>query len=399
MINAGLPPVVEPGLEELLARVVPHRTPAGHHIDGEAVRRTDLALICVGTPEPAHRSARDRAPSRASARRSAGRRGRTRPLHVSCCAARSLPGTTERVLLPALARGAGRSLEGALGIAVNPEFMREGSSLDDFVHPPFTLVGSADRETPPCCARSTPASTRPSFRPASDRGDGEVRRQRLSRPQGLLRQRDRRPLRSAGRRRAGGDADLPRWTGSSTCRRPICARASPLADRVLPKDLRALLYAARAADASRRRSCRRSSLPTRARFATRSRPCSMTRRRRVGVVGLAFKPGTDDLRESPMVTLVETLIGKGCRRADPRPGGVRRAIRRRQPALHRGGDPAHLVADVRRRASPDRPRRGACHRKRGRVAGRVLAGARPDQVIVDLTRGAAQAREAVGVEA
>ncbi|HEX9427728.1 MAG TPA: UDP binding domain-containing protein, partial [Candidatus Polarisedimenticolia bacterium] len=64
----------------------------------------------------------------------------------------------------------------------------------------------------------------------------------------------------------------------------------------LPKDLRALLHAGRSADLS---------LPL-------LEAVLQTRRRRVGVVGLSFKAGTDDLRESPMVTLVETLIGKGC---------------------------------------------------------------------------------------
>ena len=55
-----------------------------------------------------------------------------------------LPGTTEGRLAPAIARGAERALEGWLGLAVNPEFMREGSSLRDFAQPPMTLVGAAD---------------------------------------------------------------------------------------------------------------------------------------------------------------------------------------------------------------------------------------------------------------
>ena len=79
----------------------------------------------------------------------------------------------------------------------------------------------------------------------------------------------------------------------------------------LPKDVRALVHAAHAADLSL--PLLSSILPSNEAQIRRGVEAVLeTRRRRVGVVGLAFKPGTDDLRESPMVTLVETLIGKGC---------------------------------------------------------------------------------------
>lgn len=78
----------------------------------------------------------------------------------------------------------------------------------------------------------------------------------------------------------------------------------------LPKDLRALLYAARTADVFT--PLLSSILPSNeAQIRRAAEKVIETRKRRVGVVGLSFKPGTDDLRESPMVTLVETLIGKG----------------------------------------------------------------------------------------
>src|SRR5206468_3133159 len=79
----------------------------------------------------------------------------------------------------------------------------------------------------------------------------------------------------------------------------------------LPKDLRALLHAARAADVSP--PVLSAILPSNEAQIRRGVDAVLeTRKRRVGVVGLSFKPGTDDLRESPMVALVERLIGKGC---------------------------------------------------------------------------------------
>ncbi len=117
-----------------------------------------------------------------------------------------------------------------------------------------------------------------------------------------------------------------------------------------------------------------------------------TRKRRIGVVGLAFKPGTDDLRESPMVTLVETLIGKGCdvRILDPDValarlrGANRRYIEEEIPHI------ASLLCD-----SVESLLAHAEVLVVGNAAAeatRAVAAAGPDRVVVDLTRGAARRR-------
>jgi len=117
-----------------------------------------------------------------------------------------------------------------------------------------------------------------------------------------------------------------------------------------------------------------------------------TRKRRVGVVGLAFKPGTDDLRESPMVALVETLIGKGCdvRILDPNValarlrGANRRYIEEEIPHI------ASLLCD-----SVESLLAHAEVLVVGNAAAeatRAVAAAGPDRVVVDLTRGAARRR-------
>jgi GDP-mannose 6-dehydrogenase len=157
----------------------------------------------------------------------------------------------------------------------------------------------------------------------------------------------------------------------------------------LPKDLRALAYAARSADLTL--PVLSQILPSNDRQIQQGVTRVLaTRRRRIGVLGLAFKPGTDDLRESPMVLLVETLIGKGCdvRILDrsvsiARLGGAnRRYIEEEIPHIAslmcETADALLAHAEVLVVANSDEQARQA------------LAAARPDQLVIDLGRGAVQ---------
>jgi GDP-mannose 6-dehydrogenase len=161
----------------------------------------------------------------------------------------------------------------------------------------------------------------------------------------------------------------------------------------LPKDLRALLHAARAADVSP--PVLSAILPSNEAQIRRGVDAVLqARRRRVGVVGLSFKPGTDDLRESPLVTLVETLLGKGCdvRVLDPSVslarlvGANRRYIEEEIP--HIASLMCEDVAALLRHAEVVVIGNGS------REAAAALAAIRPEQTVVDLTRGALALRAA-----
>jgi len=162
----------------------------------------------------------------------------------------------------------------------------------------------------------------------------------------------------------------------------------------LPKDLRALVYAARSADVSV--PLLAAILPSNQDQIRRAVDAVLaTRRRKIGVVGLAFKPGTDDLRESPLVTLVETLIGKGCdvRILDPSVAVARL----------RGANRRHIEEEIPHIASLlcDSVETLLAHAEVLVVgtasddAARALATVSPHHVVLDLTRGAAQRRAEV----
>jgi GDP-mannose 6-dehydrogenase len=389
LVNASSPPIVEPGLGDLLAEVVGQGRLRATTDPGEGVRLSDVALICVGTPGKSGGRLDVEAVERVARQIGLALKGRRDPYTV-VLRSTVLPGTTRRVLLPALLSETTAESGLRLNVAVNPEFMREGSSLRDFLRPPFTLVGCDDQgieflfrslyagvEAPFVLTSVRAAETvkyvcntfhalKVSF--ANEIGDvcealdvdaGEVMRiflmdRKLNVSEAYLR---------------------PGFAFGGSC---------------LPKDLRALLHAAREADLSL--PLLSAILPSNEAVVRRAVESVLkTRRRRIGLVGLSFKPGTDDLRESPIVALAEALIGKGCevRILDRRvsvarlTGANRRFIRDEIPhiaSLMCGSASALLAhAEVIVVARP------------GEEATSVLADVRPDQTVIDLTRGGAQA--------
>jgi len=385
MVNAATPPVVEPGLGELLAQVVGDGRLRATTSSAEALAASDVSLICVGTPSRANGELDVDAVVRTGESIGRALPKRAEP-HTVVLRSTVLPGTTERCLVPALLAGAGA--RAVMRVAVNPEFMREGSSLADFARPPFTLVGCGDSDTASLLRLlyegvdapfvHTTVRTAEMVKYASNAFHalkvcfaneiGDVCAALGADAQEVMRvfRMDR------------------KLNVSETYLRPGFA----FGGSCLPKDLRALLHTARRADIPS--PLLAAILPSNEMQIRRGVEAVLaTRRLRVGIVGLAFKAGTDDLRESPMVAVVETLIGKGC------------DIR----ILDRNVTTARLVGANRRYIEQEIPHvaslmcstvdalldhaevlviGNACDE-----AAQVLAAARPGQMVIDLTRGMA----------
>jgi GDP-mannose 6-dehydrogenase len=384
MVNAGTSPLVEPGLGDLLAEVTAAGRLRATTSTDEGVSESDLALICVGTPS------RDNGQLDVDALRRVaegiGHRLRQHPKpYTVVLRSTVLPGTTESVVLPAL-RGPGSPTPAGVYVAVNPEFMREGTSLRDFSRPPLTLVGCDTSRTGPLL-RELYAQVDAPFVQTSIRS-AEMAKYVSNTFHALK-------ITFANEigelcEALGVDIDevmrvflMDRKLNiSEAYLRPGFA----FGGSCLPKDLRALTYAARSADLAL--PLLSQILPSNDRQIQQgvSRVLA-TRRRRIGVLGLAFKSGTDDLRESPMVLLVETLIGKGC--------DVRILDRSVSIAQLGGANRRYIEEEIPHIASLmcETPDALLAHAEvlvvdnRDDEARQCLASARPEQVVIDLGRG------------
>jgi GDP-mannose 6-dehydrogenase len=308
-VNAGQSPIVEPGLGELLGEVVGSGRLHATTSTELGVAGSDLALVCVGTPSRESGQLDVGALERV-AQEIGGALGRRPKPYTVVCRSTVLPGTTESLLIPVLRAAAGAAA-GSVHVALNPEFMREGSSLRDFATPPLTLVGS-DEPAPAALLRQLYAGVSAPFVHTSVR-TAEMAKY-VSNAFHALKVSFANEIADLCERLGADAQDVMRvfrmdhtLNISEAYLRPGFA----FGGSCLPKDLRALLYAARTVDLSI--PVLSGILPSNeGQIVQGAARILATRKRKIGLVGLSFKPGTDDLRESPLVRLAEILIGKGC---------------------------------------------------------------------------------------
>ena len=305
LLNQGRAPVVEAGLAELIADCVRDgRLRATTDCD-EAVVGTDLGFVCVGTPSNSNGSL-----DLTYLRRVAEDIGQALRRHptpfVVVVRSTVLPGTTRQVILPDLERVAGRPV----AVCVQPEFLREGSAVRDFYEPPKVVLGADDEQvralvTPVAAREGAPLiQTELELAEMIKYADNAWHALKvtfaneigsLAKAQGLDGQRVMEILCADTKLNLSPVYLRPGFAFGGSC---------------LPKDVRALRYQGRSLDIDL--PVLNAILPSNQQQLDRAfQLVADAGARQVGVLGLAFKAGTDDLRESPMVEVVERLIGKG----------------------------------------------------------------------------------------
>jgi GDP-mannose 6-dehydrogenase len=305
-INAGKSPVREPGLPEHIAAAVESgRLRASSAPSGDA----DVSMVCVGTPSNENGSLRLDYLQRtmedigdALARRDS--------YHVVCIRSTVLPGTTECVAVPILEQHSGKKVGRDFGICMNPEFLREGSSIQDYRCPPFTIIGELDArsgETLAALYDNIPAALfRTKLRVAEmvkyAANVYHALKITFANELGVLCKR----LGLDSREVFRIFCEDKKLNISPAYLQPGFA----FGGSCLPKDLRAILYKAKELDVEP--PLLRSILASNTRHIEEAyRLIKNTGKRRIAILGLSFKVGTDDLRESPIAELVEMLVGKG----------------------------------------------------------------------------------------
>lgn len=309
LIRQGRSPVTEPGLDELMAHAVAAGQLRVTDNTGDAVRDSQVSLVCVGTP-----SRRNGSLETAFLERVIQQIGqalsRGSSYHVVAVRSTLLPGVLEAQLIPLLEAASGRTAGTDVGVCVNPEFLREGSAIRDFERPPFTLIGESDRRAGDVLLGIYSHLRAPVRRVRPDEASMikyasnafHALKVAFANEIGALSQH----LGVDGRqvmRIFCEDRDLnvstrylePGFGFGGSC---------------LPKDLRALNHTAKALDVAT--PVLSSVLDSNNAHIGRVVDTVLeTRKRRVVLLGLSFKYGSDDLRESPFVTLAEALLGKG----------------------------------------------------------------------------------------
>ena len=309
IVNAGRSPIVEAGVEELIGEMVAAGRLRATTDAGEAVRESEVSLVCVGTPSNANGSL-DLNYIKRVCKEIGGALEAKRERHIVVMRSTMLPGTIESVVVPTLEVYSGKKAGRDFGVCVNPEFLREGTSLKDFYSPPFTLIGADDEDVAAAVRRLYAGVDAPVL------VVGVKAAEMVKYACNCFHALKVSFANEIGNVCKGLGIDIHEVM-DAFCR-DAKLNLSPyylkpgfaFGGSCLPKDLRAITYKAKELDVdvpvlSAVMQSNRLQVERAVEMILR------TEKKRVGLLGLSFKAGTDDLRESPMVTLVETLIGKG----------------------------------------------------------------------------------------
>ena len=308
-LNEGRSPIVEKGLEDLIKTNAEHGRLRATTSTADAIRDTEISLICVGTPSRKNGSLDLTYLERVAEQIGAALKDKPE-YHVVVVRSTVLPGTTHDVVIPALERTSGKKYGTGFGVTVNPEFLREGTAIHDFRHPQLTLVGhNYHSDAEPTKAlygrvdapmETTTIRTAEMMKYASN--TWHALKVTFANEIGNI------------CKRVGIDSHEvmtifckdEKLNLSSYYMKPGFA----FGGSCLPKDVRALQYRAKEVDLE---------MPViQAILGSNQLQIQHaideivdTGKKRIGLLGFSFKAGTDDLRESPIVILAEALLGKG----------------------------------------------------------------------------------------
>lgn len=309
-LNEGHSPIVEARMNELVAEGHDSGRLRATTDAAAAVEESDISFVCVGTP-----NLRGGKLDLTHVQHVAGEIGtalkRKASRHTIVLRSTVLPGTTESVVIPAVEKQSGMRAGEDFLVCYNPEFMREGSAVADFHQPPYTILGAQQPQHLTCLRelyRRIAGQTFETTIPVAEMvkyvcNAFHAVKVSFANEVGTL------------CRSLGVDTDaVARIYTADTKLNISPAYLSPgfaFGGSCLPKDLRALTHRAKELDLEL--PFLESVLPSNTMHVERAVEAVLrTRKRKIAFLGLSFKAGTDDLRESPQVQVIKRLLGEGC---------------------------------------------------------------------------------------
>ncbi len=308
LINKGLSPIIEKDIPEIIKKVVENGSFKATTDALSAVQQAEISLICVGTPSRLN-GALDLKFVR-SACEEIGAAIKDIDYHIVVIRSTMLPGTMHELVIPVLEEFSGKKAGVDFGVCNNPEFLREGTAVYDFYHPPKTVIGETDEKSGDILASLYADLPGPMIR--TDVATAE-----------MVKYTDNvwHALKIGFANEIGNICKAVGLDGHEVmdifCQ-DTKLNLSPyymkpgfaFGGSCLPKDVRALTYKGRTLDLDL--PILNSILPSNIEQIEKGLSMIMEKgNKKVGVLGFSFKAGTDDLRESPMVEVIERLLGKG----------------------------------------------------------------------------------------
>jgi len=309
MINNGQSPIIEKDIDGLIFNAVECGLLKATTNTIDAVKETEISVVCVGTPSQLNGNLELKYISRVCQNIGAALRGK-REHHVVVIRSTVLPGTMQEDVIPSLEKYSGKKVGKDFGVCNNPEFMREGSAVYDYLNPPKIVIGETDKKSGDLLASLYEKIDAPFIR--TDIKTAEMIKYTdntwhalkvgFANEIGNICK----VLGIDGHRVMDIFCQDKKLNISSCYLKPGFA----FGGSCLPKDLRALTYKAQSMDLNL--PILNAILPSNKQQVEYAIRMIMGKgQKKIGVLGFSFKAGTDDLRESPVVELIERLLGKG----------------------------------------------------------------------------------------
>jgi GDP-mannose 6-dehydrogenase len=309
LINRGQSPIIETDIGDIIAAAAKEGRLRATSDPSQGIRETELSFVCVGTPSQANGNLDLRYIRRICEQIGEAIKSKS-VRHTVVIRSTILPGTMRKMVIPTLEEFSGKKAGIDFGVCNNPEFLREGSAVKDFRHPPKTVIGELDQASGDILAALYKKLDAPLIRTNLESAEmvkyvdnswhalkigfaNEIGN--LCKSLGLDAHVVMNIFCQDRKLNISPAYLLPGFAFGGSC---------------LPKDLRALSYQAKLQDLQL--PILTSILPSNEIQITRGVQLITEKgHRSVGILGFTFKAGTDDLRESPLIEVIERLIGKG----------------------------------------------------------------------------------------